>query len=74
MSPKAKFFLRLQYMIGRLLVFITVPLIALAVNVARYRIRDLGAVRQKVGELLATHPGPWLICPNTAFCLGTCRK
>lgn len=64
MNPRAKFLLQLQYMTGRLLVFITVPLIVLAVRVAGYRIRDLGAVRQKVGALFAAHPGPWLICPN----------
>lgn len=53
-----------QYVMGRALVFLTVPLMALAVKLAGYRIRNLKKVRRAVKNLMIRHPGPWLICAN----------
>jgi 1-acyl-sn-glycerol-3-phosphate acyltransferase len=58
------FLLSLQYVLGRLAVVITVPLIFLAVRMRGYRIRDLERVRSEVARLHREHEGPWLICPN----------
>jgi len=58
------FLLSLQYVLGRLAVVITVPLIFLAVRMRGYRIRDLDRVRSEVARLHREHEGPWLICPN----------
>jgi len=53
-----------QYAMGRALVFLTVPLMVIAVKLAGYRVRDLKKVRRTVKDLMARHPGPWLICAN----------
>jgi 1-acyl-sn-glycerol-3-phosphate acyltransferase len=58
------FLLSLQYVLGRLAVVITVPLIFLAVRLRGYRIRDLERVRSEFARLHREHEGPWLICPN----------
>lgn len=58
------FLLSLQYLLGRLAVVITVPLIFLALRIRGYRIRDLERVRSEVARLHGEHEGPWLICPN----------
>jgi 1-acyl-sn-glycerol-3-phosphate acyltransferase len=53
-----------QYIIGRVLVFVTIPLIVLAIKVAGYRVKEMARLRKKVKQMTADHPGPWLICPN----------
>lgn len=55
---------RFQYAMGRALIFITIPLMVLAVKLAGYRVRDLKQVRRNVKTLMNRHPGPWLICAN----------
>lgn len=69
MSPisiglKEKAYFYFQYMIGRLMIFITAPLVVIAIKAARYRVRNIDAVRRRVQDLMATHRGPWLICAN----------
>ncbi|MBC2717324.1 MAG: 1-acyl-sn-glycerol-3-phosphate acyltransferase [Desulfobacteraceae bacterium] len=64
MNAKAKIFFYFQYVLGRLTVFITAPLILLAIKAAGYRVRDLNKVRRTVREMMDIHQGPWLICAN----------
>lgn len=56
--------LRFQYVMGRALVFLTIPLMALAIKLAGYRVRDLKEIRRGIKSLMHDHPGPWLICAN----------
>jgi len=49
---------------GQLTVFITAPLIRLAIKAAGYRVRDLSKVRKTVAKMMDNHHGPWLICAN----------
>jgi len=64
MGRRDRFFLGLQYLLGRLAVVITGPLIFLAVRLRGYRIRDLERIRSEVARLQKEHEGPWIICPN----------
>ena len=64
MGKRDRFLLGLQYLLGRLAVVITGPLIFLAVRLRGYRIRDLERIRSEVGRLQGEHEGPWIICPN----------
>ncbi len=64
LAAGARGYLFFQYLIGRLLIFVAAPLVILAIKTARYRVRGLDAVRQRVRDLTADHPGPWLICAN----------
>ena len=64
MNIQAKLFFYFQYVLGRLMVLVTAPLIFLAIKATGYRVSGLSQVRQKVRELMQAHPGPWLICAN----------
>ncbi len=64
MNTRAKIFYYFQYFMGRLTVFITAPMIILAIKAAGYRVRDLNKARQTVRKMMDHHPGPWLICAN----------
>ena len=64
MGRRDRFLLGLQYLLGRLAVIITGPLIFLAVRLRGYRIRDLERIRSEVARLQKEHEGPWIICPN----------
>ena len=64
MESRDRFLLGLQYLLGRLAVVITGPLIFLAVRLRGYRIRDLERIRSEVSRLQKEHEGPWIICPN----------
>jgi 1-acyl-sn-glycerol-3-phosphate acyltransferase len=64
MNLKEKIFFYFQYSMGRLMVFITAPLILLAIKACGYRVRDLGKIRQSVRDMQGRHQGPWLICAN----------
>jgi len=64
MGRRDRFLLGLQYLLGRLAVVITGPLIFLAVRLRGYRIRDLERIRSEVDRLQKEHEGPWIICPN----------
>ena len=64
MGRRDRFFLGLQYLLGRLAVVITGPLIFLAVRLRGYRIRDLERIRSEVARPQKEHEGPWIICPN----------
>jgi len=64
MGKRDRFLLRLQYLLGRLAVVITVPLIFLVCRLRGYRIRDVARIRREVDRLYKEHEGPWIICPN----------
>ncbi len=64
MGRRDRFWLGLQYALGRAAVIATAPLCFLVVRLMGYRIRDLKAVRNKVRRLYREHEGPWIICPN----------
>ncbi len=64
MTVKDKISFYVQYIIGRITVFIVLPLIVAAIKIANYRVKEMNRVREKVKKLLKGHPGPWLICPN----------
>jgi 1-acyl-sn-glycerol-3-phosphate acyltransferase len=64
MQRRDRFLLGVQYLLGRLAVIITGPLIFLAVRLRGYRFRDLDRIRSEVGRLQKEHEGPWIICPN----------
>lgn len=64
MPATSRRLLHLQYAIGRMAVFIAVPLVFLAMKMAGYRISDLRQFRQQVRKRMDDHKGPWLICAN----------
>jgi len=64
MSETEKNALRLQYVLGRIAVFILGPLIYLVIRLLGYRVRDVRKVRHKCHELFKIHEGPWIICAN----------
>lgn len=64
MDSRVKIFFYFQYFMGRLTIFIVVPLVFFAITAARYRIRDLNKVRKTVAKMMDNHQGPWLICAN----------
>lgn len=64
MNASLKRELWFQYAMGRALVFVTLPLMVLAVKLAGYRVPDLKKIRRNVKTLMNRHPGPWLICAN----------
>ena len=64
MERRDRLLLLLQYLLGCVAVFITAPLMFLALRLRRYRIRDLKRIRDEVLRLQKEHEGPWLICPN----------
>jgi len=63
-GAKGKAYFYFQYIIGRLMIFITAPLIVIAIKTARYRIHDIEGVRRRVRDMMNAHSGPWLICAN----------
>ncbi len=56
-------FLR-QYIIGWLFIFISAPLVLLAIKIAGYTVRDLKKNRTAILKLFKRHNGPWIICAN----------
>ncbi|MCF8027970.1 MAG: 1-acyl-sn-glycerol-3-phosphate acyltransferase [Desulfobacteraceae bacterium] len=64
MDHRIKRSLNTQEMLGRFAVWLTAPLIVLAIRLAGWRIRDLAAVRRRIRDLMRQHRGPWLICAN----------
>ncbi|NOY68148.1 MAG: 1-acyl-sn-glycerol-3-phosphate acyltransferase [Deltaproteobacteria bacterium] len=64
MNAKAKFFLHLQYFLGRITIIVTAPALLCVVKLFGYRIRNLKEFRRKVSGMMSAHKGPWLICAN----------
>ena len=64
MTFRDRFLVRLQYLMGRMAAFLTVPALFLAIRLMGYRIRNLKQVRHEVADLHREYQGPWLVCPN----------
>lgn len=56
--------LLIQYMLGRIAVFIIGPIYFAALRLMGYRVRDLRKIRKQCAEMLTTHDGPWIVCAN----------
>jgi 1-acyl-sn-glycerol-3-phosphate acyltransferase len=56
--------MRLQYVLGRIGIFLLAPANWLAMKMLGYRIRDLRVFRETCLKAFSEHPGPWIICPN----------
>jgi hypothetical protein len=54
----------IQYLSGRLAIFILGPLAAAAFRLMGYKVKDLLKLRSECRSLFKKHKGPWLICPN----------
>ena len=64
MKKITKSLLYLQYVMGRLAIFVIGPLVFLAIKLMRYKVRDLSKTRKMAQDLFKKHRGPWIICPN----------
>jgi len=64
MNSREKFFFRIQYLLGRLFIFIAAPAVTLVIRLFGYTINDLADMRRTIGACLKKHDGPWLICAN----------
>jgi len=64
MNYASKRLLYLQYTTGRIAVWFVAPLLYVVLKCMGYRFRNLAATRQRVRELLDSHRGPWILCPN----------
>lgn len=64
MGSKDKFYLQLQYCLGRVAILFLAPLVYLLVRLFGYRVRDLKAIRRECARLFKEHRGPWIICSN----------
>jgi len=63
-GSRERFHLHLQYLLGRLAVFLLAPFVYLSVRLFGYRIRNLQEIRRTCQRLFQDHPGPWIICAN----------
>ena len=61
-TDKTRF--QLQYLLGRIFVFIAAPVITIAVILCGYRVHNLTQMRQSISASFKKHKGPWLICSN----------
>jgi 1-acyl-sn-glycerol-3-phosphate acyltransferase len=64
MERRDRFFLRLQYVLGRVAIAATAPLCFLFIRLMGYRIRDLKRIRNDIRRMRREHEGPWIVCPN----------
>lgn len=64
MSTKQKLMFNIQYLMGRIFIFFTAPLVTLIIKLAGYQVKDLNKTRTKIEHLFKVHKGPWIICAN----------
>lgn len=64
MTSVTRGLLQLQYILGRMAIFIFGPLYFTAIAVMRYRVRGLKELRQEFSLQIKKHEGPWIICAN----------
>ncbi|MCG6534395.1 MAG: 1-acyl-sn-glycerol-3-phosphate acyltransferase [Syntrophales bacterium LBB04] len=64
MGSRERFYLYVQYLVGRLAVLAVAPFVYLSVRLFGYRVRDLKRVRRECRLLFKHHKGPWIICAN----------
>jgi len=56
--------LLIQYLLGRLAIFIFGPLYFAVIRLMGYRVRNVRKIRQTCSRLLREHEGPWIFCAN----------
>ena len=56
--------LRLQYVLGRMAIFVTAPFTYLCLKFLGYRIRDIRKIRASARKIMDQHRGGWIICAN----------
>lgn len=61
---RERFYLYLQYVLGRVAVFFVAPFVYSLVWLFGYRVRDLKKIRRDCARLFKDHPGPWILCAN----------
>jgi 1-acyl-sn-glycerol-3-phosphate acyltransferase len=64
MDRRAKWSLLIQQSVGRIAVFLVVPLTCLVLRLMGYRIRELRRIRRECLRYFEEHKGPWLVCAN----------
>lgn len=64
MDRWTKWSLLIQQSVGRISIFLVVPLTCLALRLMRYRVRELRRIRRECLRHFEEHKGPWLICAN----------
>ena len=56
--------LLIQYILGRIAVFVLAPFYFAAIRLMGYRVRNLRKIRQECSRHFRNHDGPWIICSN----------
>jgi hypothetical protein len=56
--------LLIQYILGRVAVFILAPVYFLSLRLMGYRVRNVRKIRQECSRHFRNHEGPWIICAN----------
>lgn len=64
MNQREKMYFHIQYLLGRLFIFIAAPVIMLAIRLCGYQVNRLAEIRARIRVRLQNHAGPWLICAN----------
>lgn len=64
MRHSDRFFLQVQYWVGRVAVFMLAPFVYTTVRLLGYRVRDLRKIRKECTRLFQDHQGPWILCAN----------
>lgn len=64
MNSREKHRFQLQYLLGRIFIFIAAPAVTLAIMLRGYTVNDLSEMRKTIRARLKKHNGPWLICAN----------
>ncbi len=64
MNRRHLLLMHLQYVSGRMAVFLTAPMLVLLIKMIGYRVTNLKKHRQDIAALFDEHQGPWIICAN----------
>ncbi|MBN2568532.1 MAG: 1-acyl-sn-glycerol-3-phosphate acyltransferase [Deltaproteobacteria bacterium] len=64
MKFSTKFFLCIQYAVGRVTVVLMALLVFIFIRALGYRVREIQNIRDRVKKAFEAHDGPWIICPN----------
>ena len=64
MNGSSRWSLSVQYLVGRLFVFLVGPVTYGIIRLLGWRVRNLREVRQACWHHFKQHKGPWLVCAN----------
>ena len=56
--------LLIQYILGRVAIFVICPLYFAVIWLMGYRVRDVAKIRQECSRHFRSSEGPWIICAN----------